>query len=201
MLSFWVWSSYFSSTEWLLIPEKLSIYILHMCLFIVLKLCLFTWLVSVSWVGHPPPPHTHRLQASSEQYLFGFINFSNLELQLLTSDVHTFVHPQGHLWWQAVDHLGKTPALSDLHLVQETGLKTHTDWRLWYWDSSGDRPKDTYWLKTMMLRMREALTEVWGLWEKWAIILCEKRGGTDEKHRISLNAVIWEVWTQGQGSL
>lgn len=52
----------------------------------------------------------------------------------------------------------------------------------------------------MMLRMREALTEVWGLWEKWAIISCEKRGGTDEKHRISLNAVIWEVWTQGQGA-
>lgn len=74
-----------------------------------------------------PSPHPPRLQASGEQYLFGFINFSNLELQLLTSGVHIFVHPQGHLWWQAVDHLGKTPALSDLPLVQETGLKTHID--------------------------------------------------------------------------
>lgn len=55
-------------------------------------------------------------------------------------------------------------------------------------------------MKTMMLRMREALTEVWGLWETWVIISREKRGGTDEKHRIPLNAVIWEVWTQGPES-
>lgn len=38
-------------------PEKLSVYIFHMCLFIALKWRLFASLVSISWVGHPPPDY------------------------------------------------------------------------------------------------------------------------------------------------
>lgn len=181
MLGFWVWSSYFSSTEWLLIPEKLSIYILHMCLFIVLKLCLFTWLVSISWVGHLPPTP----QITSFQWAV-LIWFYKLQSP----------------WTSAVDlwctYFCSPPRPS---LVTGCGPPRQDPCSQRFAFSSGDRPKDTHWLKTTMLRMREALTEVWGLWEKWAIISCEKRGRTDEKHRISLNAVIWEVWTQGQGNL